>query len=363
LAAFEKKYPQEGPSELEKGPRDKRGIVIPFFGRQPDKKDEELIAMLKKRQDESVVRDLVREILTEKIKSIEDVKTVGDLRALIKHASGKKKGKAGGKGLADTAIDIVVDEIQAMIPGFATVKNLAMAAKGAYKLDDEAKTGSALDVMNVDDDISKIVDDPVENEFMKVYAKALEKFPDDKPIKSLDTTAALTKYIAAKFNNTQLEKPKSEAVVRDLVREILSEQNIQASGMCFPFAYQKAEEWFESHYTKGRPGRSAKKHPDLNNKDKFKVVHGTVTDKWKSPPKPIVHGWVEMGDLVFDSQTSATKPNGIDKEVYYDMYQPEIYKEFTAEEAVINCAMKGGEGPWDDDLWAQMQQRDAWQKT
>ena len=363
LAALEKKYPQEGPSELERGPRDKKGIVVPFFGRQPDKKDEELIAMLKKRQNESVVRDLVREILTEKIKSIEDVKTVGDLKKLIKHASGKNKGKAGGKGLADTAIDIVVDEIQALIPGFATVKNLAMAAKGAYKLDDEAKSGSALDVMNVDDDISKIVDDPVENAFMKDFAKKLEKIHDDTPISSLDVTKALTKWISDKFNNTQVAKPKSEAVVRDLVRELLSEQNIQAAGMCFPFAYQKAEEWFESHYTKGRPGRSAKKHPDLNNKDKFKVVHGTVTDKWKSPPKPIVHGWVEMGDLVFDSQTSPTKPNGINKEIYYDMYQPEVYKEFTAEEAILNCAMMGGEGPWDDELYDQMRARDAWLET
>ena len=36
------------------------------------------------------------------------------------------------------------------------------------------------------------------------------------------------------------------------------------------------------------------------------------------------------------------------------------FKEFTAEEAIYNCAKHGGEGPWDDDLYAQMQQRDAW---
>ena len=67
LAALEKKYPQEGPSELERGPRDKKGIVVPFFGQQPDKKDEELIAMLKKRRDESVVRSYVREMLLTEI--------------------------------------------------------------------------------------------------------------------------------------------------------------------------------------------------------------------------------------------------------------------------------------------------------
>ena len=151
-------------------------------------------------------------------------------------------------------------------------------------------------------------------------------------------------------------------LLREYIRELLAEKNILATGMCFPFAYQKAEEWFEKYYTKGRPGRSAKRHPDLNNKSKFKVVHGTVTNKWKSPPKPIVHGWVEMGDLVFDDQTKVTKPNGVDKEAYYDMYQPEVYKEFTAEEAILNCVMKGGEGPWDDDLYAMMQDRDAWMK-
>lgn len=137
-------------------------------------------------------------------------------------------------------------------------------------------------------------------------------------------------------------------------------KNIQPTGLCFPFAYQKADEWFENHFIKGTPGRAPQKHRDLNNKDKFKVVHGTVTDKWKSPPKPIVHGWVEMGDLVFDYQTSATKPGGIDKEFYYDMYQPEVYKEFTAEEAIVNCIKYGGEGPWDDELYAMHQKRDAW---
>ena len=151
-------------------------------------------------------------------------------------------------------------------------------------------------------------------------------------------------------------------LLREYIRELLNEQNIAAQGMCFPFAYQKAEEWFDTHFTKGKPGRSPKRHPDLNNKDKFKIVHGTVTDKWEKPPKPVVHGWVEMGDKVFDDQTKHTKPDGIPKEVYYDMFQPEPKKEFTAEEAVVNCIKYGGEGPWDEELYAQLQQRDAWKK-
>jgi hypothetical protein len=150
-------------------------------------------------------------------------------------------------------------------------------------------------------------------------------------------------------------------LLREYIRELLTEQKVLAQGMCFPFAHQKAEEWFVQHYTPpSDPDDIGEKHPDLNDKSKFKIIHGTVTDKWKNPPQPIVHAWVEMGDLVFDDQTQHTKPDGIEKEFYYDMYKPEIYGEFTAEEAITNCIMKGGEGPWDDDLYAMMLDRDAW---
>ena len=147
---------------------------------------------------------------------------------------------------------------------------------------------------------------------------------------------------------------------REFARTLLQEQNVLAIGMCFPFAYQKANEWFESHFSKGKRGRAGKRHPDLNDKTKFRVIHGTITDRWKSPSKPVVHGWVEMGDLVFDDQTQHTKPDGIPKKDYYEMYQPKIYGEYTAEEAVINCITLGGEGPWPDELHATLKKRDDW---
>ncbi len=149
-------------------------------------------------------------------------------------------------------------------------------------------------------------------------------------------------------------------LLREYIREMLKEQNVLAVGMCFPFAAKKAEEWFTDHF-EARRGRAPKRHPDLNNKDKFKVVHGKITDQWKEPPKPIVHAWGEMGDLVFDDQTQHTKPNGVPKDVYYDMYQPEVVEEYTAEEAVVNCDMKG-EGPWNKELQDIMKTRDAWMK-
>jgi len=162
------------------------------------------------------------------------------------------------------------------------------------------------------------------------------------------------------LNIARQKYPRAHGL-RECIRELLKEQNVLAQGMCFPFAHQKAEEWFEQHYTPPLdPDEDGQKHPDLNDKSKFKIVHGTVTDKWKNPPQSIVHAWVEMGDLVFDDQTQHTKPDGVDKDVYYDIYQPQPYQEFTASEAITNCIMKGGEGPWNDDLYAMMQDRDAW---
>tara|TARA_Y100000310_G_scaffold54684_1_gene50104 strand:- start:1687 stop:2430 length:744 start_codon:yes stop_codon:yes gene_type:complete len=63
IEALEAKKQREDPRRIEKGPRDKKGIVIPSFGWGLDKKDEELLALLKKHMTESLIRDLIRENL------------------------------------------------------------------------------------------------------------------------------------------------------------------------------------------------------------------------------------------------------------------------------------------------------------
>tara|TARA_Y100000034_G_scaffold128776_1_gene183994 strand:- start:371 stop:862 length:492 start_codon:yes stop_codon:yes gene_type:complete len=150
-------------------------------------------------------------------------------------------------------------------------------------------------------------------------------------------------------------------LLREYIRELLVERDVIAIGKCFPFAHEMAQKWWKDHIDRTKP-RSKGIHPDLDNKDKFKVVHGTVTDKWKSPPKAIVHAWVEMGDMIFDDQTKFTKPDGIPRDVYYDMYQPEIRNEYTAEETLSMCSKTGSPGPWDEESLEYVGQRDAWLK-
>ena len=154
-------------------------------------------------------------------------------------------------------------------------------------------------------------------------------------------------------------RPMKESLLRACIRELLTERDVIAIGKCFPFAHEMAQKWWKDHIDRTKP-RSKGIHPDLDNKDKFKVAHGTVTNKWHDPPKAVVHAWVEMGDMIFDDQTKITKPDGIPRNVYYDMFQPEIRNEYTAEETLSMCSKTGSPGPWDEESLGYMTQRDAW---
>jgi len=118
-------------------------------------------------------------------------------------------------------------------------------------------------------------------------------------------------------------------------RNFLNEETIPL-GQCYPFAVKMAK------------ASSGEEFEDLS---LFKVVHGRITDKYSG--ESVLHAWVEKGDMVFDAQTSHTKPGGIPKfskegeEGWYDMYQPEPHKEYTAEEAMLTCLRQGQMGPWD----------------
>ena len=126
----------------------------------------------------------------------------------------------------------------------------------------------------------------------------------------------------------------------------MTEQKTIALGQCYPFANKMATEWLDAHIDKSKPPGEGV-HPDIDDKDKFKVVHGRITDKFSGESN--MHAWVEKGDTVFDWQSHTTKPDGIPREVYYDIFQPEVHEEYTAEESMIKCMRSGHQGPWTSD--------------
>jgi len=146
--------------------------------------------------------------MSTQMKSPEDIKTVGDLRALIQTAQLKKRGEQLKGGVVDAAKSAIVDEIVGKIPGLAAAKSMYDLARSAYTLPDEATQGTALKYLNVDDDVSKIVDDPIENAFLAELSKTLKEEPDDTKLEDIDMTQRLQVYLAKKFNKKTITGPK-----------------------------------------------------------------------------------------------------------------------------------------------------------
>jgi len=131
------------------------------------------------------------------------LETVGDLRKLIKTHRAMEAGQELGKKAAEAAIEQipVVSNIFSLWKGAKDAKEIVGKLYGA---EDSFKSATGLDKLNVDDDVSKIVDDPIEVAFINDLLKAMEDMDDLAPIP--DVNAELQKYLADKFNSNQVKK-------------------------------------------------------------------------------------------------------------------------------------------------------------
>jgi len=131
------------------------------------------------------------------------LETVGDLRKLIKTHRAAQAGKELGKKAAEAAIEQipVVSNIFSLWKGAQDAKEIVGKLYGA---EDSFKSSTGLDRLNVDDDVSRIVDDPIEVAFINDLLKAMESMDDLDPIP--DVNVELQKYLADKFNSNQVKK-------------------------------------------------------------------------------------------------------------------------------------------------------------
>ncbi len=128
--------------------------------------------------------------------------TVGDLKAALLGAlQAKKQGIAAGE-LKNTATGLLLD----LIPGAGTAKNIADILVNVYKLPDEKRTNTGLDSLNVNDQVSAVLDDRVENQFIKDYLTKFDKVPDDVKLGNIDMTQLLSDFIKEKYEQTKVEK-------------------------------------------------------------------------------------------------------------------------------------------------------------
>ena len=181
------------------------------------------------------LRQIVKEAFWSKkeIKSIEDVQTVGDLRKLIASAQDAKRWEQTKGEAGDAVKGAIVDEILGKIPGASAAKSMFDFVKSSYELPDEARTGTALDALDVDDHIAAIVDDPVENDFLSVFAEDLKSQDGDTPIADINMTMMLSKHLKGKFDGRTVDgfqEGRKMKLTKRQLRKLIKESIIAEAG-------------------------------------------------------------------------------------------------------------------------------------
>ena len=156
-----------------------------------------------------------------------ELKTYGDLKKVIKAISLKQKGeKIGG---------VALDQIIGLIPGGGAAKTTFDFVKAAFSKPDTKKTKTWLDKLDIDDDMSAIVDDTVENGFLKMITQTIESEADNKPLEdNFNMNAKMVEYLRKNYegrtvsgikeNNKKMKKDSLKQLIKEEIRKILKEE-------------------------------------------------------------------------------------------------------------------------------------------
>ena len=117
--------------------------------------------------------------------------TYGDLRKQLELAkSAKSRNEFKGFALG-VAMDLV---------GMGTIKSGLELIKNMYSLPDDKKTNTVLDTfLNVDDQVSAIVDDSVENKFLNAFIKYVQEQPAERSLEGENVTQKLLDFLSKEF--------------------------------------------------------------------------------------------------------------------------------------------------------------------
>jgi hypothetical protein len=107
-----------------------------------------------------------------------NLETYGDLKKLIDTIKRKQKGEK----IISKGKEVALDTVLGFIPGASAAKTAYDFFKAAIEKPDTKKTNTWLDKLDIDDDMSKIIDDTVENGFMQAITKSIESESDDKKL-------------------------------------------------------------------------------------------------------------------------------------------------------------------------------------
>jgi hypothetical protein len=124
------------------------------------------------------------------------LETYGDLKKIIKMISLQQK---GGK-IVSQGVELALDQVLGLIPGASNAKTAFDFIKSAVSKPDTKKTDTWLDKLDIDDEMSAIVDDTIENGFMKAMAASIEAEPNDKSLEpDFNMNAKMVNYLKQQY--------------------------------------------------------------------------------------------------------------------------------------------------------------------
>ena len=138
-------------------------------------------------------------------------RTFGDLQKIIKSIKFKKGASAAGGVVGDnvvgSAVGIGIDQLAKNIPFLSQAKSAYDLIKAVYDANNQTeKTNTWLDKLKIDNNYSKIVDDTIENAFVKELTNMLQdKNPQDPLPQDYDVNKELETFLKRKYNSRTLQ--------------------------------------------------------------------------------------------------------------------------------------------------------------
>jgi hypothetical protein len=169
-----------------------------------------------------------------------ELNTYGDLKKVISAIALKQKGEKIG--------NIALGTIIGFIPGADVAKTTFEFVRAAISKPDTKKTGTWLDKLDIDDEMSAIVDDTVENGFMKTMSDTIESEPNDKPLEdNFNMNDKMVNYLRDKYEGRTVSGIQENKMnnlrelIRQAIEQVLDEENATSGGEAYmtKFAFSK----------------------------------------------------------------------------------------------------------------------------
>jgi hypothetical protein len=155
-----------------------------------------------------------------------NLETYGDLKKLIDTIKRKQKGEK----IISKGKEVALDTVLGFIPGASAAKTAYDFFKAAIEKPDTKKTNTWLDKLDIDDDMSKIIDDTVENGFMQAITKSIESESDDKKLEDdFNMNQKMVDYLKSSYGGRTVTGIKENNMNKKQLVDFLKEELDQQS--------------------------------------------------------------------------------------------------------------------------------------